>query len=365
MQHRTPVYSVHALAMAAVLFASACADQSTAEPTGATRESIIGGTVDTGDNAVAYLDFEDGKGGGMSCTGTLIAPNVVLTAGHCSLVDETCNGGGGPPTCTANPASGYTVYGGTNPADNNFNIVAPTWKAKDLENHPNPNYGNKANGDAHDDVGILVLDTIQVMSGSAPTPVPWLSTKDNAIFVKGTTFRTVGFGLTNHQADIGAGTKRQVTTTIQSSDATTFQYGGPTANNCDGDSGGPALATINGVETLIGTTSGGDVNCVQVGIDMRVDAFAAFIGQFAAPSKPASPPKTAPSPAPTPTPMAPGGTQPAPAPTTCAHAPDTSGPALAPSCDPTVAGVCQGDGYCCKVRWDWICVDEAESAANP
>jgi V8-like Glu-specific endopeptidase len=359
MAQRTLVDRVHGLAVATALFAAACSEQPAEEGTRTTSESIVGGTVDTADNAVAYLSFQNTKEI-MSCTGTLIAPNVVLTAGHCSVVDEMCNGGGGAATCAANPASGYTVYGGTNPANNNFQIVAPTWKAKVLENHPHPNYGNDANGDPHDDVGILVLDTIQVMSGSAPTPVPWLSTKNDAAFAVGTKFRSVGFGLTNGKAQIGAGEKRQVTMTIESYDATTFQYGGPKGNTCNGDSGGPAFVTINGVETLIGTTSWGDNNCIQLGVNMRVDALADFIGKYAAKAAPASPPKTPTSPA-TP-PMPPGGTTPAP--TACAHPADTGGAALSPSCDPTVATVCQNDSFCCDVRWDWICVGEARAVGT-
>ena len=60
-------------------------------PRAATDCEIVGGSIDRGDNAVAFVSFKNGY-----CTGTLIAPNVILTAGHCSVVDESCNGGGGP-----------------------------------------------------------------------------------------------------------------------------------------------------------------------------------------------------------------------------------------------------------------------------
>jgi hypothetical protein len=43
--------------------------------------SIEGGEVDTGDPAVGLLVYADGN----SCTATLIAPDVLLTAGHCVL----------------------------------------------------------------------------------------------------------------------------------------------------------------------------------------------------------------------------------------------------------------------------------------
>ena len=41
--------------------------------------SIQGGALDPGDPAVGDVEIE----GGSLCTGTLIAPDVVLTAGHC------------------------------------------------------------------------------------------------------------------------------------------------------------------------------------------------------------------------------------------------------------------------------------------
>ena len=48
---------------------------------------------------------------------------------------------------------------------------------------------------------------------------------------------------------------------------------------CEGDSGGPSFATINGKLLEVGITSFGDQNCAQFGADTRVDAEKAFIMQ--------------------------------------------------------------------------------------
>ncbi len=68
------------------LFVAACAacssDFSDAEPS-VDFEAIIGGTPATAYPEAAYLNIDMSPQGGYACTGALIAPRVVLTAGHC------------------------------------------------------------------------------------------------------------------------------------------------------------------------------------------------------------------------------------------------------------------------------------------
>jgi secreted trypsin-like serine protease len=60
------------------------------------------------------------------------------------------------------------------------------------------------------------------------------------------------------------------------------QIGSSSRQTCHGDSGGPALQTIGGVETIVGVTSFGSDRsannvCFGGGFDTRVDDYAPFI----------------------------------------------------------------------------------------
>jgi uncharacterized protein (TIGR03382 family) len=53
------------------------------EPTGATAQAIVGGSASTTHDYVVQVETPSPVGGTEWCAGTLIAPNVVLTARHC------------------------------------------------------------------------------------------------------------------------------------------------------------------------------------------------------------------------------------------------------------------------------------------
>jgi secreted trypsin-like serine protease len=93
--------------------------------------------------------------------------------------------------------------------------------------------------------------------------------------------RIVGYGTSSHQ-NTGSGTKRTATTTIVDYDNVVVLIGTSSRQTCHGDSGGPALQTLNGKETVIGVTSYGmDRSSGQVcyggGYDTRIDRYADFI----------------------------------------------------------------------------------------
>jgi len=250
---------------------------------------IIGGTSDSSDNSVGLVYFEQGGQPQFICTATLISPNVFLTAGHCTVADDSCT----PGNCSANPASGYFVYGGESPMDSSsWAITSPTWKATISAVHPDPNYNGQT---LEGDVGILIASSVTAENGgTAPTPMPWLSSTDSSAYASGASFYSVGYGETDqNNQGTGVGTKRKVTLTSQGESGPDFAYGSSSKNTCSGDSGGPAIETINGTPTVIGTTSYGDQNCSQSGYDMRTDGVASFISQYA---------NAAPTPTPTDTP---------------------------------------------------------------
>ena len=79
---------------------------------------------------------------------------------------------------------------------------------------------------------------------------------------KGRDIRIVGFG-----APAGGGgqdtdlRKRTGDTKIESYGNDDFRMHATPSQTCNGDSGGPALATIDGKEVVIGLTSSGDADC--------------------------------------------------------------------------------------------------------
>jgi secreted trypsin-like serine protease len=81
-------------------------------------------------------------------------------------------------------------------------------------------------------------------------------------------------------AQTGAGTKRDATTRLNSISNVVLDIGDLFHKTCNGDSGGPAFMTIDGVETLVGVTSYGFIFCLGDGFDTRIDLYNSFIAQY-------------------------------------------------------------------------------------
>ena len=221
------------------------------------KKGIIGGTPSAGDPAVvAVISIGDGRENG--CTGEIVAPKVVLTASHC--LSEATLGFQlrqvqvitAPDIATASATD--TIF-----ATNAF--IHPEFVPATLAN----------------DVAILVLER---ETSIKPLPIHRAPLEALA----GKSGRVVGYGTTKDGDASTYGKKNQTTFEVAQVQPTTFlARTSLPATQCHGDSGGPALLTIDGVETIVGIgwrTVADDAKC-NLGVkDTRVDAYAAWIDTF-------------------------------------------------------------------------------------
>ncbi|MBI2395287.1 MAG: trypsin-like serine protease [Deltaproteobacteria bacterium] len=227
----------------------------------ATSAPIVGGAPDDGDPAVVGLVGRSLRclrdRPAATCTGTLIAPRVVLTAAHCLF--------------NRRPSDVRVFFGKDSAGAGVFADV------DDGRVHPS---FDRATGAW--DVALLRLakpaSAVPVALAAAPLDATWV----------GSEVRIVGFGVDDAKI---AGTKRTGTAQVSSVEEVAFRYQPAPAMTCSGDSGGPVLFDDGSGERLIGVTRSGDEACTETGTALRVDALRSFIDPFvsaaeAAPSRP-------------------------------------------------------------------------------
>lgn len=274
---------------------AALAPQATASP----RTQIVGGQTASADTfpwMAAIIDQIDPETVGF-CSGTVVSPHIVLTAGHCVVDDET----GG----IMSPA-GYTVVTG------NVNWTASPRQVLGVSQiliYPNYIIGGSLDG--WGDAALLVL--------SAPTSAPAISlaTSANAERLQpGTPAVIAGWGDTFYGQAKQQRELEWAETVVQSGgycegNAPGFHPLGQicTVNppsfgtgTCHGDSGGPLIAEGPGGSGVIelGVTSSGDPECAtsQPHVFTRADLIASWVKGRIAIFDP--PPRPAPAPAPPP-----------------------------------------------------------------
>lgn len=224
--------------------------------TGQTSAAIIGGAIDSQDDAVvAIFAHQPNAQMGALCTATVIAPTVLLTAAHCVAPSEV---GAGAVFEVITSAS--------------INHATTALSVRDTHFDSAFDGNNPQNGH---DIGVALL--------SNPTTVtPYAVNRDPLpASMVGSPVRIVGYGVNTGTGQSGAGVRRAVTTKIDSINDLLVQVGATGEETCNGDSGGPALATVDGVTKIVGVTSYGNMDCTQGGFDTRVDRYSAFIDQYA------------------------------------------------------------------------------------
>ena len=203
------------------------------------------------------------------CSGTLIAPRVFLTAGHCA----------------GDGATAARVWFGADLNDIR-DIDYPYGGVIAIEGTPIPHPDYVwAWPDPHD-VGVVILDQAVTDIPLATLPTPGLLTQlnDDGILVEGRKrdsvfFTSVGYGLqlTWPPHVFEGDFYRRVSQSeyvsmnkvyLNLSQKMVFDEGG----SCSGDSGGPVYWTDPlGNEIIVAVTSAGDGGCMATGFDYRVD----------------------------------------------------------------------------------------------
>ena len=218
----------------------------------ASRSSAItNATDDDGDPSVVALL----EGNTLLCTATLIAPRVLLTAAHC-LGDDS-----------ALPVAHFGAVPGTA-------ITAVTVGAR-CRRHPAFDADTLDNDVA---LALLADDRRRRDAGEAAA---------GRRSPTATSARRCGWS--------ASGVRRRATRRPRAKaawarrcwrrcDGRRSSFAPTPSQTCEGDSGGPAFATLGGgAEAIVGVTSSGDPACAVMARDMRVDAsLADFIAPFVA-----------------------------------------------------------------------------------
>lgn len=262
---------------------------------GSAHTSVIGGKVAEPGTFpwLAYVRDVRGEIVG-ECTGTVVSPNLVLTAGHCAE---------DPETGEVREPSGYRIITG--------NV---DWALSEREVSGvsrvivYPNYETSGALEGWGDAALLELST--------PTKMPAIRLASSEIWEPGTEAIIAGWGRTYYGQETATEQLNWATTVVQGKqwcqenapefhplgqictiDAPSYESG-----TCEGDSGGPLLALQPGTKELveIGITSYGFDECstTKPHVDTRSDLVASWVNARIRELPPPQPPVPTPPPAP-------------------------------------------------------------------
>jgi len=221
---------------------------------------------------VGALVYENDEGErGILCSGTLIAPDVFLTASHCTAFLESIGVAPGDVWVTFDPT---------------FDAASPLLPGT---YHTHPDFGFSGPGGFSDphDIAVVVLD--RPAAGISPARLPTLNQLDG-VNLKSQRFVAVGYGTVREDKRKGPhslffdGQRRFAE---QSANSLTKQWLHLSMNpstgsggTCFGDSGGPHFIGTSDVVASITVT--GDAFCRATDVTYRVDTASAraFLDDF-------------------------------------------------------------------------------------
>ena len=244
------------------------------------KTTIVNGQAVTGDDHMNVVTLAAFIGGNYysTCTGTLISPNAVITAGHC--VDSN-----------ANPYLNQLVIG--------FGQRQSKLQAYEIDKiiqHPDYYFdSDKVGSTIRNDIAIIKLKESVTASEVPPVRVmlPALDvTNDDIMSAEGVVLNAVGFGVRDPSDLSSSGVKYETETKIthrcSKSDCSGdhnllpgfFYTDNSKTGVCHGDSGGPAFITLDGIQYIIGVASYvTSMQCNKVGAYSIVSDYYDFIAQ--------------------------------------------------------------------------------------
>ncbi|HZO16491.1 MAG TPA: trypsin-like serine protease [Polyangiaceae bacterium] len=293
-------------------FGAALAGCGAPPETGRTTSDIVGGAKATAYPEVVIISL---NGTGKYCSGTIIAPRVVLTAGHCIAQ-----------------------------ANKEWEVTAPYLKGPTQFSSSASTYDYTAVTEripaTQHDVGLIFVPK--------PFRVAKLPSIAKSPLSDGASIVNIGRVIDGKISHTDLYVSKPVTT---KSGGSFFHYPydyvaeGVTQS---GDSGGPAMRT--GTHTIVAVNSAKDFKDTEylARVDLVFDWIQTQIANHGGGGATAT--GTSGS----------GGTATGTSGTLCAHSLCTDGDMLEATCDPCASSICSVDPYCCSTAWDPQCVSEVQ-----
>ncbi len=238
-------------------------------------EAITYGFVDATNaysNAGAFIVQSPGGLNFPICSGTLIAPNVFLTASHCTAY---YNGVLAP--------AGFAAFVSFDPSIPFGSLTSGSTVLVAVAHAvTNPGYNQRQSDSG--DIAVLILASSPAGITPATLPVCGLLDRLSARNgLKGAVFAAVGYGLQNRVVGGGVPFYQDVNPVPRMFAFSAFHAlnGGylrlsqnpatGSGGTCFGDSGGPNFLTVDGQQILAAITITGDAVCRAANVDYRLD----------------------------------------------------------------------------------------------